>query len=333
MNAAEKFLEEFGNIDDEFLEEAMNYTMKKKFNFKPIIAVAVCAALALAIIPVAKNFVNTPALGTTAPTPEKLGGGEFAVLYAGRVDGSVIEKDEHTETDFDGLSESFTDKSKVGTTKTVEIAGNTWTGVYKDSTRSDYYMDDTDNYFVEADGKKITFSINRETGVCTIFYVADANNVSGKKLSEEECYAKAIKHLKNYVVDIEEYELKDVYNTGGKLGYLFRMYRMIDGVKTSDCIDIRVKETGEVYSHALYSIGTMKNIDISSVNLANINKSITEKVNALYNNHRNVTTTQEDLMLSKLADGTYIFECRMGVEVKTEDGEYKDLCKFIVELD
>ena len=51
MNAAEKFLEEFGNIDDEFLEEAMNYTMKKKFNFKPIIAVAVCARLHLQLYP------------------------------------------------------------------------------------------------------------------------------------------------------------------------------------------------------------------------------------------------------------------------------------------
>ena len=45
---AEKFLEEFGNIDDEFLKEAMNFNMKKKFNFKPIIAVAACAAFALA---------------------------------------------------------------------------------------------------------------------------------------------------------------------------------------------------------------------------------------------------------------------------------------------
>ena len=29
---AERFLEAFGDIDDKYLEEAMNYTMKKKFN-------------------------------------------------------------------------------------------------------------------------------------------------------------------------------------------------------------------------------------------------------------------------------------------------------------
>ena len=133
MNNAEKFLKEFGNIDDEFLKEAMNYTMKKKFNFKPIIAVAACAAFIIAAVPVAKHFAGTlPGHmgGTTATTEAKLGAsGKYTVLYAGGADNSVIGAEQAIETDFDGAFTRFTDKSKIGTTKTIEIAGKTWTGI------------------------------------------------------------------------------------------------------------------------------------------------------------------------------------------------------------
>ena len=161
MTNAEKFLEEFGNIDDEFIEEAMNYTMKKKFNFKPIIAIAACAALALAAVPVVNHFVNAP--GVENPDNGKIGAsGKFTVLYAGgATDGGEEGRGDELvaslkeEGNFSGVDEKFIDKSKVNTNKTVTIAGKTYTGVYVDSSNSNYYCNDKDNYSLEKDNKKI----------------------------------------------------------------------------------------------------------------------------------------------------------------------------------
>jgi hypothetical protein len=54
----ERFLEALNYIDSKYIEEARCKTMKKRFNFKPIIAVAACAAFALAAVPLAKHFAG-----------------------------------------------------------------------------------------------------------------------------------------------------------------------------------------------------------------------------------------------------------------------------------
>ena len=334
MTNAEKFLEEFGNIDDEFIEEAMNYTMKKRFNFKPIIAIAACAALALAAVPVAKHFAGNPVgtQGTTATTqtpPET--GGNFTVLYAGGADGGLLGADVEIETDFDGYDEEFTDEEKVGTKKNIVIGGVEYTGTYTNSTRSDYYGDDTDNYFVRANGKMVSFSINRSTGMMTKFFFAGDHSV-GARLTKDECYAKAINHLKIYVPDIEEYELTMAHNQGASLGYLFRFFRMVNGIKTSESIDVRVDYSGEVYNHSLYSIGVMKNIDISEIKIDDVNNAISGKLNTLYRKNSAVTYSAKDVMLSKLANGKYIFEYQLNVNVEKEGKVYSDFCEVIVEI-
>ena len=64
----EFFLEALNDIDDKYIMEAREKTMKKRFNFKPIIAIAACAALALAAVPLAKHFAgdSLSTQGTTA---------------------------------------------------------------------------------------------------------------------------------------------------------------------------------------------------------------------------------------------------------------------------
>jgi hypothetical protein len=329
---AEKFLEEFGNIDDEFLKEAMNFTMKKKFNFKPIIAIAACAAFALAAIPLAKHFAGMSIGGTSGTTvttqaPEV----SFNVLYAGGADGGLLGADIEIETDFDGMDEYFTDKTKLGTKKTVIIHGVEYTGTYKNSTRSDYYGDDTDNYVVGTGTGRVEFSINCETGVMVKFSFT-GDHSTGKKLTKDECYDIAIEHLKKYVPNIEEYELTMAHNQGGKLGYLFRFFRMFNGMKTSESIDVRVDHSGEVYNHSLYSIGIMKDLDMSAINMDDVNKVISDKLSTMYKEYETDSFSPKNIMLAKLADGNYIFVYKLGVNVIKDGKSYTDYCEFVVEI-
>ena len=335
----ERFLEAFNDIDEKYLKEAMNYTMKKRFNFKPIIAIAACAALALAAVPVAKHFAGNPlgTQGTTAttqaPSPIVLDGNLTVLFTDSSSDsnsGIIIEK----ETDFDGIDEQFTDSEKIGTKQTVTIAGVTYTGTYVDSTKSDYYGDDTDNYRASAKGGTLTFSINKKTGVCTKFFFAINRTNTEKKLTSDECYPKVIEHLKEYVEDIESYTLVNVHNQGGTTGYLFQFYRMIDGIKTSECIDVRVDYNGKVYNHSLYSIGEMKNVDISAIKTADIEAAISDKLNATYRGYDKIEHLTKDIMFSRLANGKYAFVCRVSIDATNteENSSYYNLAKILVEV-
>ena len=336
MTNAEKFLEEFGNIDDEFLKEAMNFNMKKKFNFKPIIAVAACAAFALAAVPLAKHFAGMSiggTNGTTVTTQAPIGvSGSYTVLYAGGADGDLLGSEVEIETDFDGMDEYFTDKTKLGTKKTVIIHGVEYTGTYTNSTRSDYYGDDTDNYFAQNGEKRVNFSINRETGVMVQFFFRNEPPYVYEKLTKNECYDIAIEHLKLYVPDIEEYELTMAHEQGASLGYLYRFFRMINGIKTSESIDIRVDYSGEVYNHSLYGIGIMKDVDISSIDNDVLNTAISDKLSTMYKEYETDSFSPKNIMLAKLADGNYVFVYKLYVNVIKDGKSYTDYCEFVVEI-
>jgi hypothetical protein len=287
-------------------------------------------------VPVVNHFVNTP--GVENPDNGKIGAsGKFTVLYAGGADGgeNILATGIQKETSFDGIIERFIDETKVGTTEIVTISGETYTGVYVDTTQSDYYRQDENNYFVEIGSKKITFSINIATGVCTRFYIADEALSEEKKFTRDECYEKAIDHIKVYVDDIEEYTLMEEYEYGGRIGYLFKFFRTVNGIKTSECIDIRVNYMGIVFGHTLYGIGEMKNVDISKLNISDINTAVMKRMDMIYKDNINVEKNIDNIMLSKLAEGSYVLEYRVSSELtdtKTEK-KYSDLRKFVVEID
>ena len=68
------------------IEEHMSEVdMKKRFTFKPIIAAAACAAIALAAIPVANHFANPPAVQHTG-----VDNGNFKTFFAGAGDNSIL---------------------------------------------------------------------------------------------------------------------------------------------------------------------------------------------------------------------------------------------------
>ena len=115
----------FGNIDDKFLKEAEDYTMKKRFNFKPIIAVAACAALALAAVPAVNHFVNTPAVGTqggNVPAGENV---VFNVYESGAHASETI-GNHKLELQYNAGKETFISQNKLVSKETIKLFGREW---------------------------------------------------------------------------------------------------------------------------------------------------------------------------------------------------------------
>ena len=161
-------------------------------------------AFALAAVPLAKHFAGLSiggTNGTTVTTQAPIGvSGSYTVLYAGGADGDLLGSEVEIETKINAIGTNFIDKEKVGTTKTIVVDGIEYKGTYTSSTRRDYYRDDTDNYFAQVGEKKVNFSINTETGACRDLTI-HGERMSGKEITRDEAYAKAIAHLKTYVPD------------------------------------------------------------------------------------------------------------------------------------
>jgi hypothetical protein len=325
---SEFFLKALNHVDDKYIEEARENTMKKRFNFKPIIAIAACAALALAAVPVVNHFVNTP--GVENPDENKIGAkGIITAFYAGAsadsTSGIAFEK----ETDFDGIGTKFTDNAKVGTKHTVTVEGKTYTGTYVNSTRSDYYRDDTDNYSVYVDGRRADFSVNRETGVCTIFFVAEEN--IGTEITRDEAYAKAIAYLKEYVNDIENYTLMYEHSTAKY--YDFIWYHNINGTRTSKAISVTMTKAGVIYAHALQCVDSFDNIDVSNVKTQKIENAVETKVKNTYSNYSDIKYSKSNVTLARLANGKYAFIYDVSVSGTNEGKAFTNFDKIVVEVE
>jgi len=334
---SERFLEALGEIDEKYIEEARYKVMKKKFNFKPIIAVAACAAFALAAIPVANHFAKAPDMQSADGT--KIGAnGNFSVYEGISYDESIdwVAVEHKTEFVINPSGKDFNDSRKLNETKKIQIDGKTFVGKYKNSTSSDYYRDDRDNYEAIENGRKVQFSLNRETGKCTLFFLSKISDEKiENKFTRDECFDIAIEHLSQYVDDIENYELKYEYERMGGFGYFFMLYRTVNGIMTSDRITVGVRENGEIYAHTLHSIGTMKNADVSELSMKGAETALSEKINLVYKNTFDISYTVDSAVLSKLKNGSYVLDYTAIIKASNIKGGNKitEAYQFIVAVD
>ncbi|MBQ8403495.1 MAG: hypothetical protein IJX55_03595, partial [Clostridia bacterium] len=251
MMRGKDFLEAFGNIDNEFLEEAMNYK-KKKISVTKIVAAAACAALVIGTFPLINHFTSTPAgtgttggiidAGTTGgtedtlPTVIKLGeSGEFTVWESSRhmSDDNALVAEHNVQRKIIVQNDYFIDEELIGTEKTIIMNGKTWTGKYAESINSSYYGSDIDSYICKQNGKVVyDFAINRETGRLEWFYATQYESIETPKnpLTQEECYEVALNYLKENFEDIEEYEMEFVTDKILKNAYNFTLFRKINGI-------------------------------------------------------------------------------------------------------
>ena len=330
---AERFLEEFNDIDDKFLKEAEDYTMKKRFNFKPIIAVAACAALALAAVPAVNHFVNTPAVGTqggSVPAGEDV----LFNVYEYGVHASETIGTHKIEVQYNPGRTTYISDNMLGTKKTINLMGKEWTAEYESTQSETDFQEKAYEYSGTSNGKKIKFMVNAVTGKCEFFRFDFGENTDDVKLTEKELYEIAYKHLMNdgYVEDPENYAISFVANQGS-LGYAFEFSRFINGIQTSERIDILLKNNGEFYCYMGHQVGEMKNVDVSHIDMDKFYDAVDAKFKTIYGNDY-VGFEREGGIYTRLRNGSYVFRYDPCVNVKNKNGEIiDDKCFFYITME
>jgi hypothetical protein len=77
----------------------------------------------------------------------------------------------------------------------------------------------------------------------------------------------------------------------------------------------------------------MKNIDISTIDIKNMDAAISNKINTLYKNYRNINFSTENTMFARLANGKYAFIYDVSVSGTNEGKAFTNFDKIVVEVD
>jgi hypothetical protein len=153
----------------------------------------------------------------------------------------------------------------------------------------------------------------------------------------DECFEIVKSHFNSYgyVDDPENYTFTEDHYFGNKqMGYWFVFTRVIDGIKTCDDIKIFISSYGEIYAYHALMLGTMKNVDISSLNFAELESAVEKKLKTIYSKYPDMTYTSDNVVLTRLADGSFAFEYDTTVSVTNEDGaECSEYCYFVIKID
>ena len=319
----EYFLEALNYVDDKYIEEARYNTMKKKFNFKPIIAVAACAAIAFAAVPVVNNFVNTtPAVQGT----EEVG---FTVYESGVHAGETIGTHK-IEMRLNRCREAFVDTQKIGTYKTINILGKEWTAIYEGSLSGTDYTVQVDEYTGVSNGRKVSFKINSVTGKCEFFLFNTRLETSDSVLTRDELYEIAYENFLagGYTDDPENYQLSAEHDIGTM--YAFTFSRFVNGIETSEAAQIILRYNGEFSCYMGNNIGEMKDVDASHIEIEKFYDAIETKIKTIYDDNY-IGYDRKGVVYTKLANGEYILEYNPYVDVKNKEGDIvKDRCFFTV---
>ena len=116
-------------------------------------------------------------------------------------------------------------------------------------------------------------------------------------------------------------------------GYWFMFTRVIDGVKTCDDIKIFISSYGEIYAYHALMLGTMKNVDISNLNFAELESAVEKKLKTIYSKYPDMKYNSDSVVLTRLADGSFAFEYDANVVVNKAGEEYSETCCFVIKLD
>lgn len=348
----ERFLEALNEINDKYIEQVRCYKMKKKITITKIVAAAACVALMVGMIPLVNHFTGIPVDGTTGdilqtgttgsleplPTIIKVGeNGKYTAYDRGPHEGSNRLDAEHSmEFQAEGLKYVY-DKTKENEKKKIEVNGKTYEGVYMTTIESPRYNDDTDMYVIRENGKVMySFEINKTTGMVTSFYNAYAyDRLLENVFREKECYAIAKDFIKTIIDDFDEFELVESAEATWGKAYNFTFCRVLDGIETSEKINVGITGEGDIYSYMIVSYGSMDNVDVSAIKMEDIDKVISDKVAMIYKKNPDVTYVAKILSLIRLKDGTFYIDCDLkmqGVNSKTGKVCYES-CYIAVTID
>jgi hypothetical protein len=273
--------------------------------------------------------VNTP--GVENPDGN---GVSFTVYESGNHDGETIGTHK-IEMVLDTERTPFIDESKIGSKGTVTLNGITWEAEYEDTNRKIDYREAVINYEGISNGKKISFGINAVTGKCEHFMYKTTGEIdTAVELTRDELYAIAYENFMNggYTDDPENYTLSAEYDQRAG-GHWFKFSRFVDGIETCDYIMICIRKNGDFYWFRGNRIGEMKDVDVSEIDMDKFYAAIEKKLKAIYADAY-VNFDKNRAVLTKLTDGSYVFDYAVNVTVKNEKGvTIPDVCYLTILMD
>ena len=325
------FLEAMNEIDDKYIEEVRSKTMKKKFNFKSMIAVAACALFALAAVPVANYFANTPG-NTPSDAPIVQPTEDMFTVYESGIHDSITIGTHKIELKLNsGRSDRYREE-KRGTEKTITLNGLEWTGEYKTSITATDYNVSADKYESISNGKRATFILNSETGKCEYLFVSN-DKTDDTVLERDELYTIAYETFMNggFTDDPENYALSDELDQKAG-GYWFKFSRFINGIETCDYVVLCFKKDGQFSWLIGNRIGEMKDVDVSELDMDKFYSAVETKLKKIYGDAY-VGFDKEGAVFTKLTDGSYVFDYGVDVNVTNDKGEgVLDRCYLTVAI-
>ena len=323
------FLEAMNEIDDKYIEEVRSKTMKKKFNFKPMIAVAACALFALAAVPVANYFANTPG-NTPAVQPTE----DMFTIYESGIHDSITIGTHKIELKLNSNRSPFVDKNKLGSKGTVTMHGLEWEADYEETYSKTDYTEAMYGYKGISNGRKVFFGINSVTGKCENFMFETTSDIDKNvELTRDELYEIAYETFMNgnFTDDPKNYTLSRERDQGTG-GYWFKFTRFVDGIETCDYVMICIRKNGEFYWFNGNRIGEMKDVDVSELDMDKFYSAVETKLKKIYGDAY-VDFDKEGAVLTKLTDGSYVFDYGVDVNVTNDKGEgVLDRCYLTVAI-
>ncbi len=191
----------------------------------------------------------------------------------------------------------------------IEVAGN-----YIESEKrfSEFY--ETHQY---KDDKNRYFSLTDEGKLCTYFFGSNPSEDDNERTyTESECIDIAKTFLSD-IVDVSQYTVTSSFDEGRRM-YTVSFIKAADGFRCSDRADIKIEETGYLYSFSSTMLGRISSDAATNFDRENIQDKIVSKLDNEYSKAKQiydkVSYENFDYELTIDDEGEYALICSIDVK-------------------
>lgn len=239
-------------------------------------------------------------------------------------------------------------ESNVEPQVNISFAGTKYVVPYKHTEQGYLYNSTYDIYeMVEKNKEHIQVSVNRNTNridklICSDFLYLQHLDENAQKLDKAECLAIVQDFLKQYISDVDAYQLYGDYNSVyPEFGLVYRFYfsRFIEGISSSDQAWFFITEYGDIIHYDIRGLGDMQVAELpTDEEMAQIQAGMDAKILEIYQpleDRYDITYQTKDVTFIRLADGRYAFQYSYGVKL-TPHGDglgHSEVAELIAILD
>ena len=168
------------------------------------------------------------------------------------------------------------------------------------------------------------FSVTDDGKLCAYFFGNRSSEDDNERTyTESECIDIARKFLSN-ITDVSEYTVTTVFDEDRRL-YTVSFVKYADGFRCSDRADIRIEETGYIYSFSSTMLGRMSSDATTNFDEEAIRSQIVSKLDSEYSKAKqaydDVSYENFDYELTIDDDGKYALICSIDVRcIRSYDG-------------